>query len=87
MSMAGKAGVAITPMTMIEGTGKMKCPKCNTGLQMTNKHGIRINHCPSCRGKWFDHGELERLLKRMSVLERSHAVRSDDISYGDYRVL
>lgn len=62
----------------------MKCPRCNTELQMSNKHGIRIEHCPSCRGKWFDHGELERLLKRMSVLERCRVVPSDEVGYVKY---
>ena len=65
----------------------MKCPKCGADLQMTNKHGIRIEHCPACRGKWFDQGELERLLKRMSVLERCRVVPSEDFGYGEYRTL
>jgi len=52
---------------------------------MTNKHGIRIEHCPVCRGKWFDQGELERLLKRISVLEHYRVTPSDDAGPGDYR--
>jgi len=63
----------------------MNCPRCDTELQMTNKHGIRIEHCPVCRGKWFDQGELERLLKRISVLEHYRVTPSDDAGPGDYR--
>ena len=50
----------------------MKCPKCGDEMQLLNRHGVRIECCPTCNGQWFDQGELERLLKRVSVLERRH---------------
>jgi Zn-finger nucleic acid-binding protein len=65
---------------------RMYCPKCDAELQMTNKHGITIKHCPICHGKWFDQGELERLLKRISVLEHHRVVPSED-PLGNYRTL
>ena len=63
----------------------MKCPKCGDALQTINRHGVQIEHCPTCQGKWLDQGELERLLKRVSVLERRHVRRGDDT--GRYPVL
>lgn len=56
----------------------MKCPKCDAELQMSLRHGVKIEYCPVCHGKWFDEGELERLLKRVSVLERRHVAHGND---------
>lgn len=63
----------------------MKCPKCGDELQTLNRHGVRIEHCPSCQGKWLDQGELERLLRRMSMLERNRCMRTGDT--GKYPAL
>jgi Zn-finger nucleic acid-binding protein len=56
----------------------MECPKCGAELQVSLRHEIRMEHCPVCQGNWFDEGELERLLKRMSVIERRHVAPSSD---------
>ncbi len=43
----------------------MKCPVCkDSNLVMTDKQGIEIDYCPSCRGIWLDRGELDKLLER-----------------------
>ncbi|KAF1690265.1 MULTISPECIES: zf-TFIIB domain-containing protein [Pseudoxanthomonas] len=43
----------------------MQCPHCTTvTLAMTERQGIEIDYCPSCRGVWLDRGELDRLLAR-----------------------
>ena len=39
----------------------MKCPKCNVDLQPTVRHRLKVNSCPSCRGMWFEHPELDEL--------------------------
>jgi Zn-finger nucleic acid-binding protein len=31
---------------------------------MTDRHGIEIDYCPSCRGVWLDRGELDKLIAR-----------------------
>jgi Zn-finger nucleic acid-binding protein len=41
----------------------MKCPMCKTPeLLMTDRQGIEIDYCPTCRGVWLDRGELDKLI-------------------------
>lgn len=42
----------------------MKCPACNETLLMSDKNGIEIDYCPSCRGIWLDRGELDKIIER-----------------------
>jgi Zn-finger nucleic acid-binding protein len=43
----------------------MKCPVCpDVTLAMTNREGIEIDYCPTCRGVWLDRGELDKLIER-----------------------
>ena len=39
----------------------MICPRCQVEMTVENRHGMEIDHCPSCNGRWFDHEELEHL--------------------------
>jgi Zn-finger nucleic acid-binding protein len=36
----------------------VRCPDCSADLQETDFHGVRIDECPKCRGRWFDRDEL-----------------------------
>ncbi len=40
----------------------MKCPNCDEVLVMSERRGVEIDYCPTCRGVWLDRGELDRLL-------------------------
>ncbi len=41
----------------------MLCPTCPTErLVITERRGIEIDYCPSCRGVWLDRGELDKLI-------------------------
>lgn len=43
----------------------MKCPHCpDSTLVMSDRQGVEIDYCPSCRGIWLDRGELDKLLER-----------------------
>ena len=42
----------------------MKCPTDDTLLQISERQGIEIDYCPSCRGVWLDRGELDKLIER-----------------------
>jgi uncharacterized protein len=43
----------------------MKCPVCpESTLSMSNREGIEIDYCPSCRGVWLDRGELDKIIER-----------------------
>ncbi|GBD40788.1 hypothetical protein HRbin39_00157 [bacterium HR39] len=39
------------------------CPNCAEGMREVERHGVRIDVCPKCRGVWLDRGELEKLLE------------------------
>jgi uncharacterized protein len=59
----------------------MKCPNCSTTLLMSDKHGVEIDYCPSCRGIWLDRGELEKIIERelsMSTQQSSKKYFDDD---------
>jgi uncharacterized protein len=40
----------------------MQCPNDQTTLLMTERQGIEIDYCPTCRGVWLDKGELDKLI-------------------------
>ena len=42
----------------------MKCPVDHTTLVMTQRNGVEIDYCPSCRGVWLDRGELDKIIDR-----------------------
>lgn len=43
----------------------MKCPTCpDDRLVMTERSGIEIDYCPTCRGVWLDRGELDKIIDR-----------------------
>lgn len=42
----------------------MKCPKCGSELREEElDQNVRIDSCDQCGGQFFDHGELDMLLK------------------------
>ncbi len=42
----------------------MKCPTCEEKLEEVKFHGIKVDSCPSCHGKWFQKNELHRAKDR-----------------------
>lgn len=42
----------------------MKCPIDQTVLVISERSGIEIDSCPSCRGVWLDRGEIDKLIER-----------------------
>lgn len=43
----------------------MRCPACpESTLLMTERSGVEIDYCPTCRGVWLDRGELDKLIER-----------------------
>lgn len=42
----------------------MKCPIDATMLVMSERSGIEIDYCPSCRGVWLNRGELDKIVER-----------------------
>ncbi len=42
----------------------MNCPLDQTQLTISDRQGIEIDFCPTCRGVWLDRGELDKLIER-----------------------
>jgi Zn-finger nucleic acid-binding protein len=41
------------------------CPVCREPLIVVERDGIELDYCPSCRGLWFDAGELALLAEKV----------------------
>ena len=39
----------------------MQCPRDGTDLVEERMHGIEVDHCHTCNGRWLDHHELDEL--------------------------
>lgn len=71
----------------------MKCPNCpSTTLVMSDRQGVEIDYCPSCRGIWLDRGELDKLLEKSATAATLVAPTADprarqrpDFEDSDYR--
>jgi Zn-finger nucleic acid-binding protein len=43
----------------------MKCPVCKEpDLLMSERLGVGIDYCPTCRGVWLEKGKLDALIER-----------------------
>lgn len=49
---------------MRDNTAAMPCPIDGTSLVMSERSGIEIDYCPTCRGVWLDRGELDKIIER-----------------------
>jgi Zn-finger nucleic acid-binding protein len=45
----------------------MKCPIDGTPLVITDRSGVEIDYCPTCRGVWLDRGELDKIIERSAA--------------------
>ncbi|MBT0993415.1 zf-TFIIB domain-containing protein [Cellulomonas sp. DKR-3] len=46
----------------------MKCPVDQVDLVMSERQGVEIDYCPTCRGIWLDRGELDKILDRAAAM-------------------
>lgn len=47
--------------------GPMACPVDGATLTMSERQGIEIDYCPTCRGVWLDRGELDKIIERSAA--------------------
>ena len=48
----------------------MKCPVCkDVDLVMSERQGVEIDYCPSCRGVWLDRGELDKIIEKSATYQ------------------
>lgn len=42
----------------------LDCPRCDRPMRVQQAGGLRLDICPTCKGAWFDHQELEAIWSR-----------------------
>lgn len=47
----------------------MICPVCKYAMVVVEYHSVELDYCTSCKGVWFDSGELELSLKSQGLEE------------------
>ena len=69
----------------------MKCPTCQeVDLVISERQGVEIDYCPTCRGVWLDRGELDKIIERSAAFAapasrvKEDDDRDDDRRYEDY---
>lgn len=55
----------------------MNCPTDGTVLLMSERSGVEIDYCPTCRGVWLDRGELDRIIERVEGPGSGRSDRSE----------
>lgn len=55
----------------------MKCPVDDTVLVVTDRSGVEIDYCATCRGVWLDRGEIDKIIDHASAPFASQR-RADD---------
>ena len=60
----------------------MRCPVDQAEMLMSERQGVEIDYCPTCRGIWLDRGELDKILDRPLDDGRVHGPSSGSAAYG-----
>lgn len=55
----------------------MLCPIDQTVLAVTERQGVEIDYCPTCRGVWLDRGELDKIIERAAGDGRMPGVQAN----------
>ena len=69
-------------MRSSESVAVMPCPICKTGLTMSDRQGVEIDFCPTCRGVWLDRGELDKIIERSVDANAPTRSEAEPQSYG-----
>jgi len=64
--------------------GPMACPIDGTALVMSERSGIEIDYCPSCRGVWLDRGELDKIIERNAAQQPAAPVQQQQPQQQHY---
>jgi Zn-finger nucleic acid-binding protein len=61
----------------------LSCPRCHADLLAEQEyHGIVVDRCPSCEGRWLDSDELDQL---EATVASTPAERRATVRYGERR--
>ena len=50
------------------------CPVDQTSLVMSERQGVEIDYCPTCRGVWLDRGELDKIIEKNAAVQAAPAI-------------
>jgi len=45
----------------------MNCPVDGAELRVSERQGVEVDYCPTCRGVWLDRGELDKVIDRSAT--------------------
>jgi len=71
-------------MRTAEAVAALPCPVCGTGLTLSDRAGVEIDYCRTCRGVWLDRGELDKIIDR-GVVETARARSEAEPPRSGYR--
>jgi Zn-finger nucleic acid-binding protein len=60
---------------------EMLCPVCRVALVMSERQGVEIDYCPTCRGVWLDRGELDKIVARAAAMEAAAPAQQQGSSW------
>jgi hypothetical protein len=63
----------------------MACPIDGAQLVMSERQGIEIDFCPTCRGVWLDRGELDKVVERSTASAPAPAAQPHGGSFWPQR--
>jgi len=59
------------------------CPVDQTQLVMSERQGVEIDYCPTCRGVWLDRGELDKIIEKNAAAQAAAPAASQQ--RGEWR--
>ena len=66
----------------------MSCPVDGATLVMSERQGIEIDYCPTCRGVWLDRGELDKIIDRSAAeapRQSQHHAQNSGYGHDQYK--
>ncbi len=54
----------------------MICPACKHDMIAIEYNKIELDHCPNCKGAWFDSGELELFIESMNMEQSESLIKN-----------
>ena len=67
---------------MANHSGPMACPVDGAALVMSERSGIEIDYCPTCRGVWLDRGELDKIIERNAASQAPQPAAPQQYGHG-----
>lgn len=50
----------------------MKCPKCNSELEILNINDLALHYCKDCGGMWIKYATLKKMGEMLEIKKRAY---------------